>query len=266
MVKLEEVKDAELNAPQPGPLTSEDFEDDADFTDTDSSLSSPPPSPSLPPLQESLSDRIYALRDMLPPSTRRRISSSLVLNELPAAEVVVIATPELTQAALEKLDADKDYTHILLSNQTRLQVSSYLVQQMPRVKILQNAALLRSERALLVWGHTFQEVTDKLTSMEKQLADTMTTAKLARSGAAKTPVAARTRGVNYSTPVCTYLALSGCTVIVMLEVMLANANSHDMALLSMTPPKLLYNTPRGTRFSVLVFSSLMLTGCGLIAA
>ena len=33
MVQLEEVKDAELNAPQPGP-TTDDYEDDADFTDT----------------------------------------------------------------------------------------------------------------------------------------------------------------------------------------------------------------------------------------
>lgn len=33
MVQLEEVKDQELDAPQPGPI-SDDFEDDADFTDT----------------------------------------------------------------------------------------------------------------------------------------------------------------------------------------------------------------------------------------
>ena len=46
----------------------------------------------------------------------------LVLNELSAADVVVIATPELTQAALEKLDADKQYTHLLLNNNTKLQV------------------------------------------------------------------------------------------------------------------------------------------------
>lgn len=37
MVQLEEVKDAELNAPQPGPA-SNDFEDDADFTDTGMSI------------------------------------------------------------------------------------------------------------------------------------------------------------------------------------------------------------------------------------
>ena len=33
MVQLEEVKDSELNAAQPGPV-SDEFEDDADFTDT----------------------------------------------------------------------------------------------------------------------------------------------------------------------------------------------------------------------------------------
>jgi len=33
MVQLEEVKDQELDAPQPGPI-ADDFEDDADFTDT----------------------------------------------------------------------------------------------------------------------------------------------------------------------------------------------------------------------------------------
>ena len=36
MVQLEEVKDAELDAPQPGP-TLDTFEDDADFTDTGTS-------------------------------------------------------------------------------------------------------------------------------------------------------------------------------------------------------------------------------------
>ena len=36
MVQLEEVKDAELDAPQPGP-TLDNFEDDADFTDTGTS-------------------------------------------------------------------------------------------------------------------------------------------------------------------------------------------------------------------------------------
>jgi hypothetical protein len=44
MVQLEEVKDQELDAPQPGPI-SDDFEDDADFTDTGT--------PPLPLLQSS---------------------------------------------------------------------------------------------------------------------------------------------------------------------------------------------------------------------
>ena len=44
MVQLEEVKDSELNAAQPGPV-SDEFEDDADFTDTGiTPLWSTPPS------------------------------------------------------------------------------------------------------------------------------------------------------------------------------------------------------------------------------
>ena len=39
MVQLEEVKDQELDAPQPGAVADE-FEDDADFTDT-GTLSTP---------------------------------------------------------------------------------------------------------------------------------------------------------------------------------------------------------------------------------
>ncbi|KAA6408721.1 MAG: mitochondrial import subunit Tom22 [Lasallia pustulata] len=75
MVQLEEVEDADLiRLPRPGPID----DDDADFTDTDSSLSST--SSSLPLTittpDESLRDRLLALRDMLPPSTRRRIAAS----------------------------------------------------------------------------------------------------------------------------------------------------------------------------------------------
>ncbi|MCJ1229358.1 hypothetical protein MMC12_006024 [Toensbergia leucococca] len=73
MVQLEEVEDTELDQPQPGP-TSFDEDDDADFTDTDSSLSTTS-LPSSPPAETSL-ERLLALRDMLPPSTRRRISSA----------------------------------------------------------------------------------------------------------------------------------------------------------------------------------------------
>ncbi|KAL3134748.1 hypothetical protein ABBQ32_007743 [Trebouxia sp. C0010 RCD-2024] len=141
----------------------------------------------------------------------------LVMNELPAAEVVVIATPELTNAALEKLDSDKDYTHLLLSNNTRLQILNS-VQQMPRIKLLQNAAILRKERALLVWGRSLEEVTDKLTKLEQQIADTMTSARLSVAAPAQTADSGPTRGVNYATPVSTYLALSGCLAIVMMEV------------------------------------------------
>lgn len=74
MVELEEVEDAELDRPQPGPI-NEDDEDSADFTDTDSSISTS----SLPPqntFDETLSERLLALRDMIPPSTRRRISNT----------------------------------------------------------------------------------------------------------------------------------------------------------------------------------------------
>ncbi|KAL8744978.1 MAG: hypothetical protein Q9190_002841 [Brigantiaea leucoxantha] len=79
MVQLEEVEDADLKREQPGPFDEASFvEDDADFTDTDSSLSSASdddsPSSFLP--SESLTDRILALRDMIPPSTRHRITTS----------------------------------------------------------------------------------------------------------------------------------------------------------------------------------------------
>ena len=48
----------------------------------------------------------------------------LVLSQLTNTSVVLIATPELTQAALEKLDVAEEYTHLLLANNTRLQVSA----------------------------------------------------------------------------------------------------------------------------------------------
>lgn len=98
MVQLEEVEDDELDVPQPGPDAETFVEDDDDFTDTGSfpsfhSLADPfgfgtnltPPthadssiSTDDLPVQtfsddESLSDRLLALRDMLPPSARRRI-------------------------------------------------------------------------------------------------------------------------------------------------------------------------------------------------
>ncbi|MCJ1304055.1 mitochondrial import receptor protein [Hypocenomyce scalaris] len=73
MVQLEEVEDDELDQAQPGPSK----EDDDDFTDTDSSISSSDDLPTLSSADdESLTDRLLALRDMLPPSTRRRIAST----------------------------------------------------------------------------------------------------------------------------------------------------------------------------------------------
>ncbi|MCJ1467338.1 mitochondrial import receptor protein [Pseudocyphellaria aurata] len=73
MVELEEVEDPELEAPQPGPIDDDD--DSADYTDTDSSLSSSSLISSTLP-SETITERILALRDMVPPSTRRRIYST----------------------------------------------------------------------------------------------------------------------------------------------------------------------------------------------
>ncbi|KAL8718695.1 MAG: hypothetical protein Q9225_004196 [Loekoesia sp. 1 TL-2023] len=76
MVHLEEVEDRDLVREQPGPFEEDD--DEADYTDTDSSLSSAddfPSSSSLAPSETAL-DRIYALKDMIPPSTRRRIATT----------------------------------------------------------------------------------------------------------------------------------------------------------------------------------------------
>ncbi|MCJ1484815.1 mitochondrial import receptor protein [Schaereria dolodes] len=74
MVQLEEVEDEELDQPQAG--TKDSFDNDDDFTDTDSSLSDDELL-TLDPPSESLTDRLLALRDMLPPSTRRRISATV---------------------------------------------------------------------------------------------------------------------------------------------------------------------------------------------
>ncbi|KAL8698445.1 MAG: hypothetical protein Q9201_006570 [Fulgogasparrea decipioides] len=98
MVHLEEVEDQDLTRQQPGPLEDND-DDEADYTDTGSSLSAVPliewvqsnikpipdsslssdddiPSSSLAPSESAL-DRIYALKDMIPPSTRRSIATGL---------------------------------------------------------------------------------------------------------------------------------------------------------------------------------------------
>ncbi|KAL2052130.1 hypothetical protein ABVK25_007572 [Lepraria finkii] len=74
MVQLEEVEDQELDQAQPGPIDDTTY-DSADFTDTESELSDDDQTSAAP--QESISDRILALRDILPPRTRRYLSSTL---------------------------------------------------------------------------------------------------------------------------------------------------------------------------------------------
>ncbi|KAF2103030.1 mitochondrial import translocase, subunit Tom22 [Rhizodiscina lignyota] len=71
MVKLEEVPDEELNRAQEGPTDGdEDWDTDSDVSDADSTASSTL-------ADESLYDRIVALKDMLPPSQRRRLVSTV---------------------------------------------------------------------------------------------------------------------------------------------------------------------------------------------
>ncbi|KAI4252050.1 MAG: hypothetical protein L6R35_007595 [Caloplaca aegaea] len=81
MVHLEEVEDRDLVREQPGPYEGgDDNDDEGDYTDTDSSLSSASDFPSssfaASAPQESALDRIYALKDMIPPSTRRSIMNT----------------------------------------------------------------------------------------------------------------------------------------------------------------------------------------------
>ncbi|KAL8904112.1 MAG: hypothetical protein Q9171_007167 [Xanthocarpia ochracea] len=73
MVQLEEVEDQDLVREQPGPYEEEE---DEDYTDTDSSLSDDDDFPSSLAPSETALDRIYALKDIIPPSTRRSIAST----------------------------------------------------------------------------------------------------------------------------------------------------------------------------------------------
>lgn len=68
MVQLTEVVDEHFQEGQVGP------EDDDDFTDTDSEISN---DSDYDPINESLSERIYALRDMVSPQTRGTISNAV---------------------------------------------------------------------------------------------------------------------------------------------------------------------------------------------
>ncbi|KJZ76247.1 Mitochondrial import receptor subunit tom-22 [Hirsutella minnesotensis 3608] len=67
MVTLTEVEDEHFQSGQAGP----DMEED-DFTDTDSEISN---ESDFDPEIETLADRLYALRDIIPPTTRGWVSS-----------------------------------------------------------------------------------------------------------------------------------------------------------------------------------------------
>ncbi|KAH7308076.1 mitochondrial import receptor subunit tom-22 [Stachybotrys elegans] len=67
MVTLTEVEDEHFQSGQPGPNI-----DDDDFSDTDSEISN---DSDFDPTNETLTERLYALRDIIPPSTRGWISS-----------------------------------------------------------------------------------------------------------------------------------------------------------------------------------------------
>ncbi|EFZ02897.1 hypothetical protein MHUMG1_00167 [Metarhizium humberi] len=67
MVTLTEVEDEHFQSSQAGP----DVDDD-DFTDTDSEISN---DSDYDPSNETLAERLYALRDIVPPTTRGWISS-----------------------------------------------------------------------------------------------------------------------------------------------------------------------------------------------
>ncbi|OJD12052.1 hypothetical protein AJ78_07294 [Emergomyces pasteurianus Ep9510] len=79
MVKLQEVEDEHFREkptqhPKSGALLESD-EDDDDFTDTESELSTD--SYDAFPENESLYERIVALKDIIPPQSRHKISSSI---------------------------------------------------------------------------------------------------------------------------------------------------------------------------------------------
>jgi len=76
MVKLEELEDEHFvykpDTTKDGALLADD---DEDYTDTDSELSSDDDTPA-PTYDESLFDRLTALRDIIPPKARARLSSA----------------------------------------------------------------------------------------------------------------------------------------------------------------------------------------------
>ncbi|KAI2642718.1 mitochondrial outer membrane translocase complex, subunit Tom22 [Xylaria nigripes] len=72
MVKLEELTDDYFLKPQAGPAEN-DTDDDA-YSDTDSEISE---ESDYDPRDETLAERLYALRDIVPPQTRGYISSTV---------------------------------------------------------------------------------------------------------------------------------------------------------------------------------------------
>ncbi|KAI1421682.1 mitochondrial outer membrane translocase complex, subunit Tom22 [Xylaria sp. FL1777] len=69
MVQLQEIVDEHFQEGQVGPE-----EDDADFTDTDSEISE---ESEYDPRDETLGERLYALRDIVPPQTRGYITNTV---------------------------------------------------------------------------------------------------------------------------------------------------------------------------------------------
>ncbi|KAI1367025.1 mitochondrial outer membrane translocase complex, subunit Tom22 [Xylaria arbuscula] len=69
MVQLQEIVDEHFQEGQVGPE-----EDDADYTDTDSEISE---ESEYDPTDETLGERLYALRDIVPPQTRGFIQNTI---------------------------------------------------------------------------------------------------------------------------------------------------------------------------------------------
>ncbi|KAH0565152.1 hypothetical protein GP486_001464 [Trichoglossum hirsutum] len=72
MVKLQEVEDEHFAQEQPGPPRAEENDDDY-YTDTDSEITDDEDNGDL---EETLADRIAALRDVIPPRQRAALSST----------------------------------------------------------------------------------------------------------------------------------------------------------------------------------------------
>ncbi|KAI1822982.1 mitochondrial outer membrane translocase complex, subunit Tom22 [Xylaria intraflava] len=74
MVKLEELTDDYFLDPQRGPEDKDNATDDDAYSDTDSEISE---QSEYDPSDETLAERLYALRDMVPPQTRGYIANTV---------------------------------------------------------------------------------------------------------------------------------------------------------------------------------------------